>query len=156
MRQEQAPETRGEDIWVDGTWEPRFPRTFRPAKWPTSLLERQKSPFQKMMEGLQMRRSLHENHCPLQVLPLLPLLATRAETRLKSEHKPTAKALRLPGEKRDCLYIQGAAGPGYRGQQEPGRQAWKWILEVPDGGELGIKLYKATCWYRGTVLWHRI
>ena len=82
---------------------------------------------------------------PLQGLPLHPLLATRAETRLKSEHKPTAKALSLSGEKRDCLYIQGAAGPGYKGQQEPGRQAWKWILEVPNAGEQGIKLDKATC-----------
>lgn len=92
-----------------------------------------------------MRGSLPKNHCPLQGLPLHPLLATRAETRLKSEHKPTAKALNLSGEKRDCLYIQGAAGPGYKGQQEPGRQAWKWILEVPNAGEQGIKLDKATC-----------
>lgn len=76
-----------------------------------------------------MRGSLPENHCPLQGLPLHPLLATRAETRPKSEHKPRAKALSLPGRKW-IAYIPkelwDLATRASRNQEDkPGSGSWK-------------------------------
>lgn len=101
--QESGPERRRQGGRMDGTQETRFPWSFRPAKWPTPLVGREKAASQEMMGKPQLRRPFHENTCIFQDLPLTPLLATRAAARLKSKQEPTSKALGLPGKEKGWL-----------------------------------------------------